>query len=233
MPQSSKQKRGKRIQDLPASMRPREKLLAKGAENLTDSELFAILLRSGSGKQNAVMLAETLLRHYPSRTLQTIAINDLAKIPGIGHVKAIEILAALEIGRRVFAPSSMTKVVIRTTADALTQLRDIAEKKQEHLIAMYLNARHEMIAKEVLGIGSVNTAVIEPREIFRPAFTSPCVGVLLAHNHPSGDPAPSDDDIRFTSRIQKAGELMGIMLLDHIIISKTGYFSFSEGEKEK
>lgn len=223
-----KQKR--RIKDLPLTQRPQEKLLAKGGENLTDVELLAILLGTGTRKQNAVLLAETLLRHFPLQKLATIPITQLIHTPGIGRVKATRIMAALELGERMFAPSSLTKITIRTTEDTLAQLKDIANKKQEHLLVLYLNARYELLQKEIVALGSVNTTIIEPKEIFTPAVISPCHALIIAHNHPSGDVTPSDEDIQFTKRIQEAGDIMGVKLLDHLIVCQFGYFSFRDNK---
>src|SRR5258708_3684779 len=133
----------KRIKDLPLSSRPREKLLFKGAENVTDAELIAILLGTGTKERNAVGVAIQLLRLYPLRKLAEITISDIEKISGIGRVKALHIHAALELGKRVFAPQSITKTIIYTVQDAISLCRDIVTKKQEYMIVLYLNARHE------------------------------------------------------------------------------------------
>jgi len=220
-----------RMKDLPVSTRPQEKLLASGSANLTDEELLAILLGTGSKKQNVLKLSTILLRKYPVKELATQAANELIRFPGIGRVKASRILAALELGSRIYAPTSLTKTVIRSTQDALSELRDIASKQQEYLLVFYLNARYELIQKETVGQGSLNHMMITAKEIFAPAFVSPCASIIVAHNHPSGDPTPSDDDIAFTKRIHEAGEVMGILMLDHLIVTKSGYFSFRENKK--
>ncbi len=108
------------------------------------------------------------------------------------------------------------------------QVRDIATKKQEHLVVLYLNARHEMLQKDVIGIGSLNSLVITPKEVYSPALLIPCASIIVAHNHPSGDPDPSNDDIQFTRRIHEAGEILGITMLDHLVIAKSSYFSFKD-----
>lgn len=218
----------KRIKDLPVTLRPREKLLAKGAENLSDSELLAILLGTGTKQRNALSLAQFLFKSISLRELANVSPDQLEKIGGVGKGKAARIIAAIELGKRLFASSSLVKVIVQTTADALLQVKDIAAKKQEHLVVLYLNARHELLQKETVGMGSLNAMVIEPKEIFSPAVLMPCATIIIAHNHPSGDPNPSEEDIRFTKRIQAAGELMGIPLLDHLIVSHSDYFSFRE-----
>ncbi len=225
------QPKGKlRIKDLPLASRPREKMEANGRSNLADAELLAILLGSGSVKQNVLRLSEKLLREIPLKKLGTINASELTKFPGVGKSKASRILAALELGERIYAPSVLNKVIIRSTEEAVEQLTSIAEKKQEHLLALYLNARHELLQKEVIGIGSLNSMLITPKEIYSPALSTPCASLIVAHNHPSGDPNPSDDDIKFTQRIHEAGEVMGIPLLDHLIIAKSSYFSFKENK---
>ncbi|HVA96483.1 MAG TPA: DNA repair protein RadC [Candidatus Acidoferrales bacterium] len=216
-----------RIKDMPLTLRPREKLFAIGAHNLTETELLAILLGTGSAKQNALVLSDKLLRQFPLKKLDG-QLKEMVQYPGVGTAKAARIAAALELGERLFAPASVTKVLIRTAQEVLTQVRDIADKKQEYLIVLYLNARHELVLKEVVGIGSLNSLRITPKEIFSHALQTPCASLIVVHNHPSNDPSPSDDDIHFTRRIHEAGEVMGIPLVDHVIVSKSGYYSFRE-----
>lgn len=219
-----------RIKDLPLSSRPREKIFDKGRENLTDAELIALLLGTGSAKQNALVLSASLLREFPLQKLSTLPLGDLIRVPGIGKSKATRIVAALEIGERIYGSRSFSKVVIRTAEEVLSQVRDIIDKKQEHLVVLYLNARHELIQKEVVGMGSLNNILITPKEIFSPALLTPCASIIVVHNHPSGDPTPSNDDIRFTTKVHEAGGVIGIPMLDHLIVSKSGYFSFRENK---
>lgn len=224
----AKTKRGRlRITDMPLTLRPREKLFTIGAKNLSEAELLAILLGTGSAKQNALVLGDKLLQKLPLKKLDG-HLKELVNYPGVGTAKAARIAAALELGERLFAPSSVSKIIIRTAQDVLSQVRDIADKKQEYLVVLYLNARHELVLKEVVGMGSLNSLRITPKEIFSPALQSPCASIIVVHNHPSDDPAPSDDDIHFTRRIHEAGEVMGIPMIDHVIISKSGYYSFRE-----
>lgn len=227
---SPKQKKHKRIKDLPVTARPLEKLFAYGRENLSDSELLALLLGTGTKKQNVLSLSEHLLKKYPLRTIVNLPVEKLVDFAGIGKMKAARIGAMLELGERIYAANKLTKRIIRTKEEALQELKEIVDKKQEYVIVMYLNARHELLRKETVAIGTLNAASIEPREILRFAVETPCAGFIVAHNHPSNDPAPSDDDISFTTRLQKAGEIMGILLLDHIIISSSNYFSFRDSQ---
>ncbi len=218
----------KRIIDLPRFDRPREKMIANGRSNSSTAELLAILFNTGSKKNSALSLGETVLRKFTLEKLPQITIDQLTSIPGIGASKATRLLAAIELGQRMFDAPSLSKIVIHNLQDTVHLLKEYADKRQEYLICLYINARHELIQKEVLGVGNLNTLRIEPREIFRPALSSPCAGVILAHNHPSGDPTPSEDDIAFTKRIHEAGQIMGIPLLDHVIIGSKKYFSFVE-----
>ena len=224
----AKSKGGKvRITDMPMTLRPREKLAAQGAHNLTDAELLAILLGTGSAKQNALILGDALLKQFPLKKLNG-HFHELISYPGVGSAKAARIAAALELGERLYAPASVTKIIITTAEDVLSQVRDIAAKKQEYLVVLYLNARHELLLKEVVGVGSLNSLRITPKEIFSHALQIPCASLIVVHNHPSNDPSPSDDDIHFTRRIHEAGEVMGIPLVDHLIVSSSGYYSFRE-----
>ncbi len=218
------------MKDLPAATRPQEKLSSLSAKNLTDAELLAILLGTGTRGKNAIVLADTILRLYARDKLPQVALSDLVRIPGIGRSKAARIVAALELGERCFAPSSLTKSVIQTADDVVGHVRDIADKKQEYLLVLYLSARHELLQKETVGMGVLNNLRITPREIFAPALKNPCAFVIIVHNHPSGDPTPSDDDIDFTKRIHEAGEMLGIPLIDHVIVAKSGYFSFRDSK---
>lgn len=202
--------------------------MAKGAQNLSDSELVALLLSTGTTRHSVLALSKILLKYYPLPSLANITITQLMRIAGIGMTKAARLMAALELESRVFAPASLIKTVILTTDDAVHQVKDIAVKKQEYVQVLYLNARHELIGKETVGIGSLNATLIEPKEILHPALTTPCTTLILAHNHPSNDCTPSREDIDFTKRIKIAAEIMGLVLTDHLIVSSSGYFSFRE-----
>ena len=219
-----------RMKDIPLMSRPREKMLGSSPKSLTDSELLAALLGTGMRGKSAVSLGESILKRYSGKKLAQVSFSDLVAIPGVGKSKATRIMAAFELGERFFASPSLTKVIIRSGEDVLSQVRDIAEKKQEHLVVLYLNARHELLQKEVVGMGTVNNLRLTPREIFAPALQLACASLIIVHNHPSGDPEPSDDDIHFTTKMHEAGEMLGIPLADHLIISKSGYFSFKDGK---
>ncbi len=217
-----------RIKDLPLSTRPREKLKAMGVGNLASAELLAIILGTGTKKLNVLKLSQKVLDQYKDNQLSHTTLSQLLKIDGIGPTKATRILAMIEFGNRLFAKPTLGKIKIQTNEDVISQVREYSSKKQEHIIVLYLNARHELIQKEVIAIGKLNSALIEPKEVLSPALVSPCASFILIHNHPSGDPNPSEDDIDFTKRLQKASEIVGIQMLDHLIICPNDYFSFRE-----
>lgn len=219
-----------RIKDMPFSLRPREKLESQGRSNLSDIELLAILLGNGTKKENVLSLSERLLKEIPLRQLADVKAAQLIKFPGVGISKASRVLAALELGERVYSPALLNKVIVRTTDDAVAQVKEFTEKKQEYLVALYLNSRHELLQKDIIGIGSLNSMVITPKEIFSQALQIPCASLIVAHNHPSNDPSPSDDDIKFTQRIHEAGEVLGIPLIDHLVLARSSYFTFRENK---
>lgn len=210
-------------------IRIRETMESKGSQNLSDTELLALILGTGNTKKNVLALSQIVLQRYPLSKLSQISLSNLTSISGIGKTKATRILAALELGSRIFAPSSINKTIIQTTKDILREVKEIADKTQEHIMVLYLNARHQLIQKEVVALGNLNSSLIEPKEIFAPAIQTPSAFIILAHNHPSQDPTPSKEDIIFTKRVQAAGEILGIPLIDHLIVCPAAYFSFKEG----
>lgn len=214
-------------------MRPQEKLMGLGVGNLSETELLAILINTGTQKNNALSLAQVLTKKVSSKELANLALPTLLAIPGIGQSKATRILASIELGKRIFSPNSLNSILIKSASDALNELRDLISKNQEQIVALYLNARGELLKKELVALGKVNTALIEPKEIFKVALAYPCTSIILAHNHPSGDPTPSSEDIEFTKKMHEASELMGIKLFDHLIVCKTSYFSFRENKEMK
>lgn len=219
----------KRIKDLPFSQRPQEKLLLKGPTALTNEELLAILLGSGSRNHNAVGLAQMLLKKFPFKTLPQ-SFPTLQDLKGIGKTKSARIAAALEVGERLFGQEVLARIYIHSTKDILVQVKEITQKKQEQLVVLYLNARQELIQKEIVALGNINVLAIELREVLAPALLSSCVSIVVAHNHPSGDPRPSDADITFTQKLHEACQLVGLILVDHVVVSAHRYFSFAEGD---
>jgi DNA repair protein RadC len=217
---------GKTIKDLPKIQRPRERLDVLGISNLTEPELLAIILTSGTKKKNVLTVAKQLLREFPLDALLTASLGDLSKVDGIGKVKAGKIMAGIELGKRALVATSLH--VVLTPKEVLHEVKDIENLKQEHLIALYLNARHELLQKQTISVGSLNQAIIEPRDIFSYALLLPSPFIILVHNHPSGDPTASEADIKFTKRLVEAGNLLGIKIIDHIIVTAKDYSSFKE-----
>jgi DNA repair protein RadC len=217
------------IRDLPKEDRPREKLIQKGPENLKDEELLAILLGTGIEGKNVIEVAKQILRKYSKKRLLKMKYEDLSKIKGIGPAKACIILASQELVKRVLKVQDETLPIIRSTKDVIAQAVYLRDKTREHLMTIYLNARNEMVwKKQSTFIGTLNASIVHPREIFKEALEHNAASVILVHNHPSGDPEPSQDDLEITKRIIEAGKIMGIDVLDHVIITKTKVFSFKE-----
>lgn len=220
------------IKDLPEDERPMEKFLGKGAFSVSDAELLAIILRSGTRNISAVSLAAQILKASGQGLLgiKNLSIEELMKIKGIGQVKAIQIKAIGELSRRL----SKAVINVRTqdfnSPDIIAKyyMEDLRYLKQEQLVVIYLDTRAKFIKDEVITKGTVNMSVVSPREIFVNAVRFEAVNIILLHNHPSGDPTPGRHDMLATERVRKAGELIGISLIDHIIIGDNNYVSFKE-----
>jgi DNA repair protein RadC len=212
------------IRDLAFAERPRERLLAVGVEGLKDEELLALVLRTGYRGHNAVEVARALLTEYTLPSLLHLPAARLARLRGMGLSRAATLLAAAELIRRSQTQPPAGRV--ETVNDVMAQSLDIRDKKKEYLLAFFLNARHQLIAKEIISIGTLTASLAHPREIFAPAIGRAAAALILVHNHPSGDPTPSEEDQRLTQRIAQAGRLMGIELLDHLIVAEKGSYSF-------
>jgi DNA repair protein RadC len=218
--------RGKTIRDLARTRQPRARLEAHGVQNLTEPELLALILSSGTKKKHVLSVANALLKKFPLSELHSTSIAELTTVDGIGDVKAGKIAAGFELGKRAMNSSTMSKML--SPKDVIREVKDICNKSQEHLIALYLNARHELLQKQTISIGTLNQAIIEPRDIFFYALTLPSPFIILVHNHPSNSPAASEADIQFTKRLIEAGKLLGIKIIDHIIVTKDDYSSLKE-----
>ncbi len=217
-----------KIKDLPKTERPREKLIQKGPQNLKDEELLAILLRTGREGKNVLEVAKQILRKYSKKRLLKLKYEDLTKIKGIDSAKACAILAASELVKRALEIGEETLPIIQSTKDVVAQAVYMRDKTREHLMAIFLNARNEMLYKKPMFTGTLNANLVHPREIFQEALKQNAASVILVHNHPSGDAEPSEDDLAITKRLTEAGKIMGIDVLDHIIITKSKAFSFKE-----
>jgi len=216
------------IRDMAVIERPRERLEKLGAEALRDAELLAVILRTGYKGHGALEVAQTLLAQHPLSELMGLPLARLKHLRGMGLSRAATLIAAAELLRRTHTKTDSHLPVILSMNDIVAQAVELRGKKKEHLLAFFLNARHQMIAKEIVSIGTLTASLAHPREIFAPAIGKAAAGVILVHNHPSGDPSPSDEDVRLTKRISQAGHIMGIDLLDHLIIAENGCYSFKQ-----
>src|SRR5690606_18544784 len=218
------------IRDMPRDERPRERLLHSGPEALSTTELLAITLRTGVGGENVVRLAERLLVQCDGLAgLARASINELCAVRGIGPAKAIEIKAALEIGRRLLAAAPEERRRITSPADAANLLMaEMMLLEQEQLRLILLDTRNRVLQMPVIYVGSLNTSVVRVGELFRAAIRENAAAIIVVHNHPSGDPSPSPEDIHVTRQIASAGKLLDIELLDHIIIGRQRFVSLKE-----
>jgi DNA repair protein RadC len=214
------------IRDLARVERPREKLIHYGPARLSNKELLAIILRTGGRNENALDLAGRVIRNCKSENLAAASYAEIRKISGIGPAKACEILACFELGRRLLK-GKVSNLFLKPE-DVWKELKDIRGLKKEHFIVFYLDSRNQEIKREIVSVGSLNASLVHPREVFEPAVRVHAAQVILAHNHPSGNPEPSRDDLEINRRLVEAGKIMGIEVIDHIIVTAAGYLSFKE-----
>ncbi len=225
--------RGPVIRDLPAEERPRERMEQYGPSALSTAELLAILLRVGSRGESALRLAERLLSQFGGLAgLARARLPQLSALSGMGLAKATQIKAAFEIGKRLAASSEGPRPTVSCAEDAAKLvMEDLRYLQQECLVAVFLDTRNQVIRVHTLSVGTLTGSPAHPREIFKEALAHGSANLILCHNHPSGDPSPSREDIALTSRLRQAGELMGVPLLDHIIIGGGKYVSLKEAGK--
>lgn len=218
------------IKELPPEERPRERLVRYGASVLSNAELLAILLRTGTRKESAISLAHRLLiQEQGLRFLADSDVKQLSAISGIGQAKAAQIKAALELGKRMAAAEYGADKPVKCPQDVADLLmEEMRYLKKEHMKLVLLNVKCNLISVEDISIGSLNASIVHPREVFNPAIRKSSASIIMVHNHPSGDPTPSSEDIGITSRIRDAGKLLGIELVDHIIIGDGKYTSLKE-----
>jgi len=216
----------KTIKDLPKIERPREKLMRYGPEKLSNSELLAILLRSGKKRENVVELAGKILKRFRADKLPYLTFDELKDYSGLGPAKACEIVACFELGKRLLK-GKKARIYLKPK-EVWEELKDIRDNKKEHFVIFYLDSRNQEIKREIISVGSLNANLVHPREVFEPAVRNLAAQIILAHNHPSGDPEPSEDDITITKRLVEAGKIMGIEVIDHIIVVKNGFLSFKD-----
>ncbi len=218
------------VRELPPDERPRERLKKLGAEALTTSELIAILFRTGSRKSGAQDVAQRLMAQFGDlEHLARASIEELCSVDGVGTVKALEIKAALELGKRLAAYTGEERPSVRSPEEAsalfMSQFKGL---DKEHFRAVLLNTKNHVLKTVEISVGSLDASLVHPRECFRPAVAASAASIILMHNHPSGDPEPSADDINITKRLKETGKVLGIEVLDHIIFGAGKYVSLKE-----
>ncbi|MDO3410183.1 DNA repair protein RadC [Saccharibacillus sp. CPCC 101409] len=218
------------LRDLPQAERPRERMMQYGAEALSQAELLAILLRTGTRRESAIAVAQRIVGQAGGlRRLVDMGVEELIEIKGVGPAKAIQLKAAIELGRRMSASRLGEPIVIRSPQDAAELLSEqLRYLQKEHFVCLFLNTKNHVIAQETLSIGSLNASIVHPREVFRAAIKLSSASIVCAHNHPSGDPAPSPEDIAITKRLVEAGRIVGIDVLDHIVVGDGSFVSLKE-----
>lgn len=221
-----------KIKEIPKNERPREKLKELGVSNLTNKELLAIILKTGTKNKNVEDLALEILNKYKLNELKEISINELIKIKGIGEVKAIEIITAIELGKRIFSYPKKELKTFHNPKEIWKYYKYLfIDKKQELFYCLYFDNKQRIIGKKLLFIGTINQSIIHPREIFKEAYKLSASSIICLHNHPSNDITPSKEDVDFTKKIIEIGKIQGIPILDHIIITDNLYYSFYEQNK--
>ncbi|MCO4658861.1 putative DNA repair protein (RadC) [Streptococcus infantarius subsp. infantarius] len=212
------------------AMLPRERLRDLGAEQLSNQELLSILIRTGTKTRPVLEVANDILKHIDTLAdFQHLSLQELQKIKGIGYVKSIEIKAMIELAKRISKAEYVQKERIMSSERlARKMMLELSDQKQEHLVAIYLDTQNRIIEQRTIFIGSVRRSIAEPREILYYACKNMATSVIIIHNHPSGSPAPSENDLRFTEKMKRACDDIGIVCLDHIIVGKYQYYSFRE-----
>lgn len=210
-------------------MLPREKYLERGIDSLSDTELVAILVGSGVKGKDFFSISRSIVKRIRKVLSKgrEIKLEDIDGVEGVGEITAMRILAGMELGRRVYGLCRNERALVRNSEEAYELLRDIGSKKQEYIVGLFLNSRFEVLDKRVVGMGTLDLVSILPRDIIIPALELNAALVVIAHNHPSGDSSPSEEDILFTKRLSEALDMVGMKLLDHIVIGKDTWKSIS------
>jgi DNA repair protein RadC len=210
-----------RIRDLPEEEKPREKLRKYGPTSLRNDELMAVILGKGTRREGILELSKRIMSQYGEQAVFSRGdVNTLEKVLSLSPVQACQVVAAFELGKRMFGRT--TEVFLR---------KHMARLKKEHLRGLYLDTRNKLIRDEVIAIGTLNASLAHPREIFHPAIESHAAAILLVHNHPSGDPLPSKDDIELTKQVHEASKIVDIDVLDHVIIGSQSYYSLTPKQR--
>lgn len=218
------------IKDVPVEDRPRERLLSLGPSHLSNQEILAILLGSGTKKESVMELSNRVLMHFEGiKLLSDATIEELTAIKGIGPAKGVLILASIEMGKRMSEYKPSERYIIRSPEDGANfVMEEMRTLTQEHFVVLFLNTKNQIIHRQTVFIGSLNASIVHPREVFREAVKRSAASIICAHNHPSGDPTPSQEDIQVTRRLVECGKMIGIELLDHLIIGDRKFISLKE-----
>jgi len=218
-----------RIQDIPEEERPRERLIRNGPESLSNAELLGIILRTGSREENVVNLCSRILTEYSIKQLSLANISRLMQVHGVGKAKAAQISAVFELARRLETFVEEPKRKVCSPKDVYTLMYPkMREQKKEKFITLCLDTKNQILREEVVSVGSLNASIVHPREVFKSALMESSASVIMVHNHPSGDPSPSREDIMVTEKMVEGGKLLGIDVLDHIIIGEGRYVSLKD-----
>ncbi|TMQ59741.1 MAG: DNA repair protein RadC [Candidatus Eisenbacteria bacterium] len=207
--------------------RPPERLLGSGPGVLTDADLVAVLFGTGGPGEGILELSARVTGAIPLRQLHRVPVEELLQIRGMGKARAAQLLAAAELGRRLW-PDGDPAPLVRGPETVFDLTRDIRTANREHFVGFYLNSRNQVLRREIISIGSLNASIVHPREVYQPAIAVSAASLILAHNHPSGDPTPSEEDLAITRRLVEAGRILGIDILDHVVVARDAYASFKE-----
>ncbi len=219
-----------RIKDMPDNSRPRERFLKHGPETLSDAELFAIFLRTGTINENVVDMSNRLIAEYGLDKLFDCSLKELQKIKGIGPSKAMQVLSMAELGKRYNQlKNSNNSKKISNAEDVFNHFHErLKDKKEEHFYILMLNTQNNIIGEQLISKGILDASIIHPREVFKPAIRNSASKIILVHNHPSGDPTPSEEDLEITRRLKEVGEGLGIKVVDSVIIGNGKWWSWKE-----
>ncbi|GAA0334016.1 DNA repair protein RadC [Bacillus carboniphilus] len=218
------------VRDVPQEERPRERFMNEGPTSLSNQDLLALILRTGSHQESVMELSQKLVVKFEGlRMLKDASLEELTSIKGIGTAKAIQLLATFELARRVASLKDTDRYTIRSPEDGANYvMSEMRFLSQEHFVCIYLNTKNQVLHKQTIFIGSLNASIVHPREVFKEAFRRSAASIICFHNHPSGDPAPSREDIEVTKRLAECGKIIGIEVLDHLIIGENRYVSLKE-----
>lgn len=220
------------IKDIPISERPRERALKYGVENLSDSDILSIILRTGTFDKDVKSLSLEIINLVGDMAnFKYLTLNKLLEVKGIGHVKAIELISIIEFSKRIYIDCEKSNIKISSVSDVFNNYKNLfLDVKQELFYCLYLNNKNYVIERKLLFMGTINRSVVHPREIFKNAYLTSASGIICMHNHPSGDVTPSNEDKRLTKALVDIGRLQSIPILDHVIFGEDTYFSFMEND---